>query len=647
MPQRSTRTLACLALALPLASAHAQQSGDAAVIEDNNRRTGAAVQSSSVLGQGTGGTDYGIPDNPDRGSSGFWVPAPYLRTGASRPLLPRAQDGFSLPQDDMPWSFQWWPSEKAHLAMRESYDQSPLEKLDTWYGNEASGSADATAVARASRYSALWEANPDNLHNTAAVTTSGGEVEKRWISRVEQVSGIRVEGGGTAVSFQGREYPAVKRVEMWQNTPIDTYFYQADVPAGIDAARWGIQGGKVWNRFVRVPSEQYGQGQAPVWWHVWYVNRNGQLIQDGRQVSGVTARSSTTRLTWQNRPYEVVEERQNWQGTPIEVFYYRAERTAGSPEIPGSVNGAAWNRFVLIPARGVQPGPDGIRWYNVRWEYSGRQAGLSWEGHCMGYAAAAILFKEPPARKDVTLRHRKKLRLKARTAVQAYRENLDAYLVEDGPGQLSFTNRDLKGIATELAGAFETSFDYPARKAPYSWADFGTKVDASTPQGSAAWDDIKPHHLHRILIDFVKERRRSVALDITRDERVFNMAAVAYSYEATAVSGQGGRPYYDVYAQVHVAQYGSSDDQRGTQTSALGLTFRIFLDERNRVIDSQWTGTSAEHHPDFVWVPVRLARPQYRFGRYDRNPQLDDSFILSRLLVDGQNQSLLRDFARR
>lgn len=619
---KSRHVLASSILALclvPWGSAQDRTGAEATEIEATN--AASAQREGSALGQsGTGSgasprAAVSVPETSDPRDSAFWVPANYLSSGARRPVLQGQQPlrQIELPAGELPWSFQWWPTAQAHLAFRDSAEQSPLEKYDSYYGSLVARSSDAAAVVRAVPKTAQWEANPDNRHNTAQVRTQGGQVERSWKQVGGEVSGITLTNGtaepGRGFWVDGREVNIeARQVESWQGIPIECFYYRSSVRQDL------------WNRVVRVPASHHPDQSRVSWWHIYWYSQGGQIRQYGyagaQVVPGQGGGAASMKLRFRNRDYDVVKSVQQWEGYPIDVYYYRADPPpAGAPPIPETHEGVAWNRFVLVPSQGSGNVPSqGAKWYHVRWEYTEREAGMQWEGHCMGFAAAAILFKEPPASKTVRIDGAKitKVRLKARKAEEAYAGNLE-YEAAGQADALRFDNRDLKGLATVLASAFETSFNYPNRDAPYSWADFGTAVGRGNTS-QAAYDDIKPHHMHRIMIDFLKERRRSVAIDLSREDSVYNAPVFYYDYQIQGYS-TNPRPHYQITAVLGYAGYGNSDAQRGTEKSYWRMNFRIYLDGQNRVIDSEWLGESKDYHPDFVWVPVRLDRAAVRLDR--------------------------------
>jgi competence ComEA-like helix-hairpin-helix protein len=114
--------------------------------------------------------------------------------------------------------------------------------------------------------------------------------------------------------------------------------------------------------------------------------------------------------------------------------------------------------------------------------------GESWWGHCNGWAAAAILTKEP------------------REAVE----------VDLGDGKVSFTTADLKGLLTES--------HYSTRSQFYGERYNGEDDDLS---------DLTPKAFHQLVSFFIDELGVPMVFDTTAKEAVWNFPAYAYKMDIT------------------------------------------------------------------------------------------------------------------
>jgi hypothetical protein len=232
---------------------------------------------------------------------------------------------------------------------------------------------------------------------------------------------------------------------------------------------------------------------------------------------------------------------------------------------------------------------------------------VDWWGHCNGWAAAAILVPEPPEKLVVSLnRPVTKCRLTYRGAASAPKEEAlgpDSYeLTRTNQKTLTFTGADLKGLYTEAYLSTAAKLQNPNNPRFYSATDSGHRYDPasgrSETQLAQDFRDVLPHNFHRIMLDHL-EREKGIVCDKDANEHVNNLPVVGWSYTQ---SFNAEKRAYDIRARVNYATY-TSPTFRGTKLAPIDYTYRIFLDQRNRVVDSTWLGNSVREHPDFIWVP--------------------------------------------
>lgn len=174
--------------------------------------------------------------------------------------------------------------------------------------------------------------------------------------------------------------------------------------------------------------------------------------------------------------------------------------------------------------------------------------GISWEGHCNGWAASAILRSEPKS-------------------------------THSGNG-ISFSVSDIKGLLAEK--------DYCANV-----AFFGTRYN-----GSGNISDIAPALFHRTLVYYIKTLRKPVAMDYKRDAPVDNHIASAYSMTLTRINYNT----FDVVANLTMHKYDSSriNTPGIAPTYTRTYHYRLVVDSSGNPISGTWISTN----PDFLWVPL-------------------------------------------
>ncbi|HEY8279303.1 MAG TPA: hypothetical protein VIH99_06755 [Bdellovibrionota bacterium] len=215
-----------------------------------------------------------------------------------------------------------------------------------------------------------------------------------------------------------------------------------------------------------------------------------------------------------------------------------------------------------VSARGVSGGA-------ASWE-SGHHLshGIWWEGHCNGWAAAAILRAEPTTP------------------------------VLDSQSGVTFSVSDLKGIFTEA--------DYCANASM-----FGHRYDG---RGDDLYD-IDAALFHRTLTYYIGNLHKPVAMDYRRDEVIDNHIVSGYSMEIE----ENSPTVVTVTATLNVHKY---DGSRIEEPGVAPIYTRVYRYTLTRDSDGLITGGKwLSENPDFLWVPLSTGR--CRSG----NPNLDESMI--------------------
>jgi hypothetical protein len=210
--------------------------------------------------------------------------------------------------------------------------------------------------------------------------------------------------------------------------------------------------------------------------------------------------------------------------------------------------------------------------------------GEDWEGHCNGWAAAAILTAEP--------RHRR---------------------VRNG---IVFETADQKGILSELYMNTYCKF-YGNRY----WGNSNDDID-----------DIYPDEFHRLLLEYIGTGKSAIICDTARDRQVWNFPL--YKFETSWSTGWFDDSKLKVKTTVYYVDDGVKPEFLGTKWFRKTYTYNLYIDGGGNIIDGDWTGSSKNDHPDFVWVPTADApNPN---GSNQENPCLDPKF--ARKISQGSEQ---------
>lgn len=567
-------------------------------------------------------------------------------------------------------------------------------------------------------------------------------------AQIEILGGGGSSGGssGRTITYQGRPYRVLAiRQSQYQGRTVVSYDFARNIEAELNHGApeppsslrvSGQRAVRTW--FIRFPRSNPNDHFDGTWglvypfydtesrrWRAYFYNSlSGVRYEEGGSSDGGNGRH--VRLdTGEGNPIQAerftarmtrVESAQNSGQRPsngeaqvrrqYEVDLFRYPSGIVSTAIPGQdANKYKYNQYILFPSQAMrqrykdyygdgyeQRLPQGSGWVHQFWEQKRVSRGVSWSGHCAGYSAAAVLFKEPPAQKWVQLPTPiQRLRLKARHAGEACWDKLQYETFGEPVSRLSFENRDLKGLAIELAQSVQVSMEHPPRgnadredpgvKIDWARGATGSRSGTRDSEESESWEDILPHNFHLIMLNYIRERGRAVVMDRHPCDPVWNSPVYAYEFDFEAKENPRR---YEVKAQVKYAGYGAGfvagmrdQDFRGIQeriyprdgvapyqgdqivgsANDSHLRFTLFLDENNRIERSQWTTNAIECqyyerdengslvrgndggykltsrrvpiHPDFIWMPVALApsRTSQASGRVNRNPKLEENLL--------------------
>lgn len=197
-----------------------------------------------------------------------------------------------------------------------------------------------------------------------------------------------------------------------------------------------------------------------------------------------------------------------------------------------------------------------------------------WEGHCNGWAAAAILAPEPRQQK-----------------------------IRNG---ITFTTADQKGLLSEQYMNTYCKF--------YGNRYWGSNDDQ---------DDIYPDEFHRLLLEYIGSGKSAIICDTASDRQVWNFPL--FKFESSWSSGWFDDRKLKVRTQAYFGDDGVRPDFIGTKWFSTTYTYNLFVDSHGNIVGGEWTGASKQNHPDFVWVPTADApNPP---GTVEENPCIDPKFV--------------------
>lgn len=178
-------------------------------------------------------------------------------------------------------------------------------------------------------------------------------------------------------------------------------------------------------------------------------------------------------------------------------------------------------------------------------------SGEVWEGHCNGWAAAAILNKEPVSSKT------------------------------DARSGVTFSVLDLKALVTERDYCVTHTF-------------YGSRYRAEGDNLS----DIRPAEFHKALVYYIGHLKKAVATDYDRAATVNNAVISGYDMTITKTASRT----YKVITVVSLHHY---DKKKSEQIGVAPFeskrySYTIRVNDSGDIIGGSWLSGN----PDFVWVPL-------------------------------------------
>ncbi len=202
-----------------------------------------------------------------------------------------------------------------------------------------------------------------------------------------------------------------------------------------------------------------------------------------------------------------------------------------------------WDGFFSPFEKYAQAVGENSRGNLYTWEYNHHYnpQAESWEGHCNGWAAAAVIEPEP-------------------------RE----------PGEMEsvfFRIGDKKALLTEMHQA----------------DPFFKLFDSNTDDAAM---------FHEVLVQYVKTLGKPLIVEIDPGREVWNYPC--YKYEMSW-SDEGNRRH--VALTIYLAMDNESPDSTSLNSTPVSYTYDLILDG-DTIVGGEWTGDSISFHPQYLWFPT-------------------------------------------
>jgi hypothetical protein len=297
---------------------------------------------------------------------------------------------------------------------------------------------------------------------------------------------------------------------------------------------------------------------------------------------------------------------------------------------PYTSNGIAKNISGLSPAGKYDAARGGLT-AAQDWEAVNHGAGVpgveGWWGHCNGWCVAAALFPEPR---------------------QAVRVN-----------GVEFGVADIKALLSEAG--MEASADY-----------FGDRVDSFDRNAARKWDDPVPNQYFLVLMNYMGIHRRTVLIDRHTGPQVWNQPLAGYRFDPPKPTDYlGADPAAPNVYRIRVTStlWWMEDNvppgalspvfnfQTNSMVKSRTLQMELWLDgpvefdSSGKIIKSgdiviardgeflvggKWLGgRTNQGHPDYMWVPYSILKPDPQAEVKHANVYVDIDWIRRHILSGG------------
>jgi hypothetical protein len=323
-----------------------------------------------------------------------------------------------------------------------------------------------------------------------------------------------------------------------------------------------------------------------------------------RQFSQLYATSESEQRVKGNYYYQIFKK-------DYELHFAQLPTSGGSDRIPyagswfpqsqGGTSRDLGNGNVLLKYDKAFHGGDNkaVKWEQDHHTVSASDESSGWAGHCNGFSAAATRHEEP--QKSVKR------------------------------GDVEFFPKDIKALLAEVHMAAKFYFLGGNRCAANQNAALPSPSGREDTLDMGDCDDVNPGTFHTAVTNWLGIQKYPIIMDVSPKEQVWNYphfrfkveksAAVDAAKAMTEITGTAESTYRFnpaavqwmsvttkvEYAKAFKNEYLQSELKPEDKSSSATYTYILELDKEGRIIGGEWTGTSIQSHPDFVWVAFEPA----------------------------------------
>lgn len=235
------------------------------------------------------------------------------------------------------------------------------------------------------------------------------------------------------------------------------------------------------------------------------------------------------------------------------------------------------------------------QWEQDHHSVSASNSAAAWAGHCNGYSAAAQRHIEP---KESVKR-----------------------------GETTFSPKDIKALLAEVHMSAKFFFLGGNRCSLPQESSLPRRASSSDPSGMNECDDVNPASYHVALTNWIGVQKHTVIMDTSSKEQVWNYPHFSYEYQSSEIdkaeamrliTGTASPTYKfntaavnfrrvemkSSHSRAYEKEYTAAELRPTDKTQTLTHSYVLELDASGKIIGGEWTGTSQQTHPDFIWVAL-------------------------------------------
>jgi hypothetical protein len=207
---------------------------------------------------------------------------------------------------------------------------------------------------------------------------------------------------------------------------------------------------------------------------------------------------------------------------------------------------------------------------SAQWEEAHHNATVAWGGHCNGWAASSLLYPD------------------------------DTKMRWDSANKKVILASDIKGMLAEASFCVNNAF-------------YGKRYYSSTDD----LNDIYPDKFHKVLLYYIRDQNKSVALDTHPDDWVDNSVISGYKMTIEKAEARENTFHVSVAAKQHNYNPNRAETGGAAAFRTIRYSYDLVTDGNGNILRGTWISAN----PDFLWVPTAQAN----CGR--ENPNIDPAQI--------------------